>query len=349
MLTPLPIPAPPDFRWPSSFNRPLPCAVPGLGGAAFFSEGRAQSGVRPFYHKPVLYREVVQYLEPAAGRSYLDGTLGGGGHSGLLLEKGATVRGIDRDPEAREYARLQLAAHGSRFEIVAGRFGDMAALAKAGHWSLFDGILLDIGVSSRQLDAPERGFSFQKEGPLDMRMGEEGSSAADLVNTASESELAQIIYEFGEEKASRRIAAWIISERKKTPFARTLQLAEGIEKLLGRRGKIHPATKTFQALRMAVNDELGELQRALTDAPSLLKPGGVLAVITFHSLEDRLVKRFFKNGSQPEIDRPEWPAPRPNPNYQFDLLTRKAVVARPDELAENPRARSAKLRVVKIV
>jgi len=256
------------------------------------------------------------------------------------------VKGIDRDAEARSYASQRLSRFGDRFEAVAGRFSEMPELAQSGNWGDLDGILLDLGVSSHQLDAGERGFSFRFDGPLDMRMGDKGRTAGDLVNTWEEAELRQIFWDLGEEKFSRKIAAWIVQEREKAPFETTLQLADGIERLLGRRGRTHPATKVFQALRMEVNDELGELRRFLELAPDLLKTGGRLAIITFHSLEDRIVKRAFRDGSQAEIDRPEWPAPRPNPNYVYRLLSRKGIAPAGEEISRNARSRSSRLRVV---
>ncbi len=300
----------------------------------------------PFYHESILLNEVVQSLLPSEGRTFADGTLGGGGHSEALLSAGGSVKGIDRDFEAREYASKRLSRFGNRFEAVAGCFSEMASLADNGGWGKLDGILLDLGVSSHQLDAGERGFSFRFDGPLDMRMGEEGRTAADLVNTWAESDLRQIFWDLGEEKSARKIAAWIVSEREKAPFNTTLQLADGIEKLIGRRGRTHPATKIFQALRMEVNDELGELRRFLQSAPSLLKPGGRLAIITFHSLEDRIVKQAFRDQSKPEIDRPEWPAPRPNPELAYRLVTRKGIAPGDSEISRNARSRSSRLRVV---
>lgn len=301
---------------------------------------------QPFYHESILLDEVVQFLEPAAGNLIADGTLGGGGHTEALLKAGATVKGVDRDADARAYANERLSRFGDRFEAVEGCFGDIATLAQVGGWGKLDGILLDLGVSSHQLDCSDRGFSFRFDGPLDMRMGGGGPTAADLVNDWSEGELRQIFWDLGEEKFARKIAAWISSEREKVKFERTSQLADGIEKLMGRRGRIHPATKVFQALRMEVNDELGELRRFLKVAPDLLKPGGRLAIITFHSLEDRIVKQTFRDASKEEIDRPEWPAPQPNPLYAYKLLTRKGVAPGGQEIARNSRSRSSRLRVV---
>ena len=206
-----------------------------------------------------------------------------------------------------------------------------------------DGGLLDLGVSSHQLDTPERGFSFQREGPLDMRMGSSGMTAADLVNTASVEELARIFREYGDEPRAIQFAVRIVRAREKKPFSSTLELADLIA--AGRTGPRHPATRVFQALRIAVNDEIGSLERALPAYVSMLAPGGRLAVITFHSLEDRIVKQFFRKHSMAEIDNPTWPAPRPNPDRTLDLVTARSVTASPEELASNPRSRSARLRV----
>lgn len=304
------------------------------------------SSDRPFYHESVLLDEVVHFLAPADGKFFLDGTLGGGGHAEALLRRNGTVKGIDRDPQARAYASERLERFGDRFEAVAGCYSEMATLVEKHAWPKADGILLDIGISSKQIDDADRGFSFQREGPLDMRMGDSGETAAEIVNSWSDEELAKIFRELGEEKSAWRIAQWIISEREKAAFETTLQLAGGLENLLGRRGKIHPATKVFQALRMVVNDELGELERFLNFSADLLKPGGRLGIITFHSLEDRMVKQHFRHASQAEIDRPEWPAPRPNPDYHYKLLTRKGVAPGGAEVEQNARSRSSRLRVV---
>jgi 16S rRNA (cytosine1402-N4)-methyltransferase len=314
-----------------------------MEGLAIHADGNEEI---PFYHESVLLDEVIGHLAPAEGKFFIDGTLGGGGHAEALLRGNATVKGIDRDAQARAYASERLKEFGDRFEAVAGRFGEIARLASENGWPKADGILLDIGVSSWQIDAAERGFSFRFDGPLDMRMGESELTAADIVNQWGEDELAKIFREFGEEKSAWRITQWIIEARALKPFETTLQLADGIENLLGRRGRIHPATKVFQALRMAVNDELGELARFLESAADLLKPGGRLGIITFHSLEDRMVKQHFRDASRIEIDRPEWPAPRPNPDYRYQLLTRKGVAPGGVEIERNARSRSSRLRVV---
>jgi 16S rRNA (cytosine1402-N4)-methyltransferase len=297
-----------------------------------------------FRHEPVLAAEVINFLRPAPGRTIIDGTLGGGGHSGLLLKGGARVIAFDRDPEALAHSRSLLVSYGEQFTALEGNFaGAPEALAGLGVQGL-DGILLDLGVSSHQLDTPERGFSFQREGPLDMRMGNSGQTAADLVNKASASELAHIFREYGDEPRAIQFAARIVRARENQPLATTAELAELIA--AGRQGPRHPATRVFQALRIAVNDEIGSLERALPAFASLLAPGGRMAVITFHSLEDRIVKHFFRRHSQAEVDDPTWPAPRPNPERFFNALTPRSVTASPTELASNPRSRSARLRAV---
>ncbi len=354
MLNSFAIPAPgPDFYGLSSFNFwSLPCGpVPEVASLKRFNtdistEGGSEKFDQPFYHLSVLLDEVIESLAPEEGKTFIDGTLGGGGHTEALLETGAQVKGIDRDADARAYASERLARFGDSFELVRGRFSQMAEIAAERQWGQVDGVLLDLGVSSWHFDAPERGFSFRHDGPLDMRMGESDLTAAEILNTWDETNLANVIYRLGEERASRRIAAWIVKEREVTPFETTRQLADGVEALLGgRRGRTHPATQTFQALRMAVNDELGELERFLDGAADLLKPGGRLGIITFHSLEDRIVKNYFRETSQVEIDRPEWPAPRANPALRYRLLSRKGISPSGEEIKKNARARSSRLRV----
>ena len=301
-------------------------------------------------HEPVLRDEVVALLQPAPGRVYLDGTLGGGGHAGALLAAGADVVALDRDAESLEHAREHLRSCGDRFTAVQGNFADAAQIPAVMARVPYDGAVLDLGVSSHQLDSVERGFSFRHDGPLDMRMDPSGGEpAAMLVNSADEAELVRIFREFGEEPQSRRVARAIVAERERLPFTRTGQLAALIEKVLGRRGRIHPATRVFQALRLAVNDELGSLRRALVTIPPLLKAGARFVIITFHSLEDRAVKTFFRGGSERWLDRPEWPAPRPNPDWRFRDLTRKPVLPGEAEISRNPRSRSARLRAVEIL
>mgnify|MGYP000023538714 CR=1 FL=1 len=302
-----------------------------------------------FPHQPVLLAEVLAALQPRAGGVYVDGTLGGAGHAAAILAASAPtgrLLGCDRDAAALAAARERLAEFGGRCELRAGNFSELAAWAPAGGC---DGVLLDLGVSSPQLDEPERGFSFQHDGPLDMRMDRaQPVTAAELVNTAPAAELARIFWEYGDEPDARRIARAIEHDRRTAPFVTTRQLAGLIERLNPRAGrKTHPATRVFQALRIAVNDELGALARGLAGAWTVLKPGGRLAVITFHSLEDRLVKQTLRAWARDyeydgPVDRPELRRPRPP---QARLVTRKAVVPGAAELAANPRSRSAQLRV----
>lgn len=301
-----------------------------------------------YYHTPVLLKEVLALLAPRAGQTYVDGTLGGGGHAAALLEAGAQVIGLDQDADALEFAKENsLHRFGSRFQPVRANFERLSAVLDELNAPQVDGVLLDLGVSSWQLDAAERGFSFQREGPLDMRMDRsQGVTAADLVNTMPAAELARIFYQYGEEPHARRIAARLVSGRTARPFETTMQLALAVEEVVPRRGRIHPATRIFQALRIAVNRELEALESVLRQAAERVRPGGKIAVISFHSLEDRIVKDFFKLRSTAELDRPEWPEPRPNPDYQFHALTRKPVIADAEEQQSNPRSRSAKLRGV---
>lgn len=300
-----------------------------------------------FHHVTVLLHEAVEALQPAEGKVLVDATLGGGGHTEQLLSAGAEVWGIDQDPAARAAAKARLAAYGERLHIIAGNFRNAADMLRKHGVEQVDGLLADIGISSPQVDCAERGFSFLHEGPLDMRMNPAAPrSAADIVNTAAESELADILWQYGEERASRAIARRIVQERAKAPITTTTRLADIIAGVLPRKGKQHPATRSFQALRIAVNDELGALEALLHSGLSLLKSGGRFAIITFHSLEDRAVKRYFEHVCKPEIDRPEWPAPRPNPDYAARLVYRKPLTPAEAELAANPRSRSAKLRVI---
>lgn len=310
------------------------------------SEAQGKGG----YHLPVLPAEVAEWMAAKPGDFIIDATLGGGGHSEMFLKAGAEVLGVDRDPEALEHTRAKLAEYGSRFSTWEGNFSNLLEIPaiKAGRKA--DGLLLDLGVSSRQLDSAARGFSFMREGPLDMRMGPSSPrTAAELVNQSSEAELTRILFEFGEEPKARRIAAAIVKQREVKPFATTLELASCIEAAVGRQGRIHPATRAFQAIRMAVNEELESLATALAAVPQVLKPGGRLLVITFHSLEDRLVKRYLRHRSTPMIDEPGWPAPRPNPDLQFELLARKAIAPGAAEISTNPRSRSSKLRVARLL
>jgi 16S rRNA (cytosine1402-N4)-methyltransferase len=303
------------------------------------------SHAEPAPHIPVLLRPLLRAVAPVAG-VWLDGTLGAGGYARGLLEAGAErVIGIDRDPLALQIAARLGATYGDRLRVVQGTFSDLDTLAG----EPLDGVVLDLGVSSMQLDLPERGFSFTRDGPLDMRMSQEGPSAADLVNDASETVLADILYHYGEERASRRIARAIVKARTEAPITTTLALAGIVSSCLPRPkpGQSHPATRSFQALRIAVNAEFHELADGLEAAERALKPGGLLAVVSFHSLEDRIVKRFMQlragRGGQGSRHAPQV-APDP---ARFELLTRKAIGPDADELAENPRARSALLRVAR--
>ena len=325
------------------------CTAPGWLSAqssADFSENQQAGG----YHLPVFPSEVAEWMAPAAGKFIIDATLGGGGHSEIFLKAQANVLGVDRDPEALAHARERLAAFGEKFSTWEGNFSCLRDIPGIQRGELADGLLMDLGVSSRQLDSAARGFSFMRDGPLDMRMGPSSPrTAADIVNGWAEADLVRILFEFGEESKARRIAGAIVRQRTEKPFQTTLELANCVERAIGRHGKTHPATKTFQAIRMAVNEELESLAAALATTPLVLKPGGRLLIITFHSLEDRLVKRFLKHHSTPFLDDPAWPAPRPNPDCRFRLLARKAIAPTASEIAMNPRARSAKLRVAQLL
>ncbi len=300
----------------------------------------------PFYHVPVLLTQVIELLQPAAGKLFFDGTLGGGGHSEALLQHGARVVAMDQDPNALKHAAERLKPYAAQFCALRGNFRNFPQIVEETGVSGFDGMLVDIGVSSHQLDDASRGFSFSKEAPLDMRMDTDSPrTAADVVNTADEAELTRIFFEYGEEPNARRIARAIIKSRMARRIETTHQLAEIVTSVAPKRGKRHPATLVFQALRIAVNDELAALHDFLAAAPRWLKPGGRLAVISFHSLEDRIVKQTLQHLSAPFIDRPEWPEPKKNPDCVLKLITRKPVQATPHEIELNPRARSAVLRV----
>lgn len=302
----------------------------------------------PARHVPVLLQEVLEGLRPREGGLYVDGTFGAGGYSrAILAVPGTRVVAFDRDPSAIRNGADLVAAAGGRLTLVQARFGDLADEIRALGVGKVDGVALDIGVSSMQFDEAARGFSFRFDGPLDMRMESAGRSAADIVNEESEERLADIIYAYGEDHASRRIARFIANARKAAPIMTTAALAEIVQRAIpGKPGDIHPATRTFQALRIAVNDELGELVRALSGAEEILAPGGALAVVSFHSLEDRIVKQFFalRSGRGEARSRllPGEPAP---PAPTFALATRHAVAPTKEETTVNPRARSAKLRV----
>ena len=298
------------------------------------------------YHLPIMLSEVVEHLDPQPGRIFVDCTLGGGGHSEALLQAGARVIGIDQDPEALEHARQRLACFGGLFTSVQSSFHELEAVLKSLGIERVDGVLADLGVSSHQLDTPERGFSFQRDGALDMRMSPLNPvTAADLVNTATEEQLATIFRELGDEPAARRVAARIVRERAKAPFTHTLQFAEVVASVIPKKSRVHPATRVFQALRIAVNRELEVLEAGLDAFSRVLAPAGRVAVITFHSGEDRRVKHYLKERAAEFTDRPEWPAPRKNPLYIFRLISNRAIVAGDLEQRANPRSRSAKLRV----
>jgi 16S rRNA (cytosine1402-N4)-methyltransferase len=296
---------------------------------------------------PVLLNEMLAALQVRSGGAYLDATFGGGGYSRAILQAGAgRLFAIDRDPAAVARGR-ELAAACARFSMLEGRFGDMAQLLAAHGVRQLDGVVLDLGVSSMQLAEAGRGFSFAVDGPLDMRMSGVGVSAADVVNRADADTLADILWRYGEEPAARRIARAILDRRQRGPITRTRELAELVAGVVGRKaGRIDPATRTFQALRIHVNDELDELERALHAAEGLLVPGGRLVVVAFHSLEDRIVKRFLaeRSGASPRPSRhvPIRAAASEAPRWR--LPARRPVRPGPAEIAANPRARSARLR-----
>jgi 16S rRNA (cytosine1402-N4)-methyltransferase len=305
--------------------------------------------VTEFTHKPVMMAEVLQALQPQPGGKYADGTLGGAGHAAAVLAASSPngwLWACDRDGVALEAAAKRLAEFAGRFELRRGNYAELSEWIPAGSC---DGVLLDLGVSSPQLDVAERGFSFQNDGPLDMRMDtRQPVTAATLLNTESAEEIARIFWEYGDERDSRRFARAIVHDRETRLFTSTRQLAELIERLAPRCGrKAHPATRVFQALRIAVNDEIGALEKGLAGALKILKPGGRLAVITFHSLEDRVVKLFGRACARDYtfagIDVPELRAPR---TPELKLVSRKAIPPGAAELAENPRSRSAQLRVM---
>ena len=291
-------------------------------------------------HVPVLIGPLIAACSPVQG-TWLDGTFGAGGYSKRLLEAGAArIIGVDRDPSIVEIA--QWAVEHPAVTLVEDTFSNLDAVA-----SDLDGVVLDLGVSSMQLDQAERGFSFMREGPLDMRMGQEGQSAADIVNEADETDLADILFTYGEERASRRIARKIVQEREREPITTTLRLAKLIEGCLPRSkpNQSHPATRSFQAIRIAVNDEYGQLAEGLEAAERALKPGGYLAVVTFHSVEDRMVKRFLQQRAGATANANRYAPALETEQAAFKILTKKAVGPDDEELSLNPRSRSAKLRV----
>jgi 16S rRNA (cytosine1402-N4)-methyltransferase len=309
-----------------------------------------EEGAQPMeefvYHRPVLQREALELLKPKPGLLILDATCGGGGHTEALLERGADVIALDQDPDAVRHVSERLAHFGRRIIVRQANFRQADCVLDELGIRKIGSVLLDLGVSSHQLENAERGFSFVRNGPLDMRMDPQTSlTAAMIVNEYDEEELTRLFRELGEEPAARRVASMIVKMRKTSPFRETLPLARTIEKLVGRHGRQHPATQVFQALRMEVNDELGALEQGLHVLTARLERGGRIAVLTFHSLEDRIVKNFFRDHSREWLDKPEWPEPRRNPDYNLAVVTAKPVEPSEDEQRANPRSRSAKLRV----
>jgi 16S rRNA (cytosine1402-N4)-methyltransferase len=324
------------------FERPIRFAT---GPLTIEEEAQEMEDFTFPYHRPVLVTETIELLAPRPGSLILDGTCGGGGHAEAILQAGADVLALDRDPDALEFATVRLTNFGSRVTLRHANYRDAASVLEQLGLAQIGGALLDLGVSSRQLENAERGFSLMRNGPLDMRMDpRQELTAAEVVNSYSEEELTRILREYGEEPAARRIASRIVKLRKDAPFRETLALAKAIEKIVGRHGRRHPATQVFQALRMEVNDELGALEAGLVSLTSRLEPGARIAVITFHSLEDRIVKNFFRDRSREFLDRPEWPEPRPNPEFSLRVLTPKPIEPDAVEQRTNPRSRSARLR-----
>src|SRR5947209_6817024 len=302
----------------------------GAAAEAGIAEEEAHAMEDFVYHRPVLQREVLRLLNPKPGSLIVDGTCGGGGHTEALLETGADVLALDQDPDAVQHVSKRLARLGRRIVVRQANFRHAACVLDELGIKTIGGALLDLGVSSRQLENAARGFSVMRNGPLDMRMDPRTQlTAADIVNRYNEEELTCLFRDLGEEPAARRIASSIVKMRKDLPFTETLQLARAIEKAVGRHGRRHPATQVFQALRMEVNAELEALEEGLRVLTARLDPGARIAVITFHSLEDRIVKNFFRDHGREWIDRPEWPAPRPNPDYDLRAVTDKPV--EPDE------------------
>ena len=300
-------------------------------------------------HVPVMLEEVIQALDPYEGGVYVDGTFGLGGYTEAILNTAADrVFGVDRDPAAISFGAELSKRYPGRLNLLEGRFGDLSALMATAGVEAVQGVVLDLGVSSIQLDEAARGFSFRFDAPLDMRMGSGGLSAADIVNKADESILADLIHRLGEERKARRIAKAIVAAREKAPIQTTYQLAKIVRGIMGKSlDGIDSATRTFMALRIHVNDELGELTRGLAAAESILAPSGRLAVVSFHSLEDRIVKKFMKSRSG-QCDRGSRHLPEislDNPKPSFRLIKRRALKPSKPEVAQNPRSRSAKLRV----
>lgn len=298
-------------------------------------------------HVPVLLDPILEYCAPIEG-TWLDGTLGAGGYARALLSAGAAkLVAIDQDPLAIELAQSWIAPFKDRIHLIHGPFSQLDHYVHTYIGDKIDGVVLDLGVSSMQLDIAERGFSFQKDGPLDMRMSQSGPSAADIVNTASQAQLADILYHYGEERASRRIARAIVKVRENSPITRTKELVDIVSACLpaAKYGQSHPATRSFQALRIAVNAEFDELYQALFAAERVLKAGGFLAVVTFHSLEDRICKRFFQFASGQDGNANRYAPMQAKALPRFNIITKRAIIANAKEQDKNPRARSAKLRI----
>ena len=297
-------------------------------------------------HQPVLYHEIIHALQPKNKGRYVDGTLGAGGHARGILEACAPdgrLLGLDVDPQALALARETLAPYGERIRLRQASYDSLAETLREIGWDKVDGILLDLGLSSMQLDSPERGFSFQQDAPLDMRFDPASpTTAADLVNALSGNELADLIFRYGEEHASRRIAQAIVKAR---PLQTTRQLAAVIESVVPRKGRVHPATQTFQALRIAVNDELERLENVLPQALAALRSGGRLAIISFHSLEDRIVKEYFRRESKDQVNPPYERIYEVEKKATLKEINRKVIIPGEAEVKANPRARSAKLRI----
>ena len=299
-------------------------------------------------HRSVLYKEIIHALQPRSGGRYVDGTLGAGGHARGIMEASAPdgqLLGLDVDPQALAIARRNLAPYEHRIHLAQASYASLSTQLAQLHWDAVDGIMLDLGVSSMQFDTPERGFSFLHDAPLDMRFGPHAlQTAADLVNKYSERELADLIYQYGEDRDSRKIARAIVRAR---PIHTTRELVAAIESVSPRRGdRVHPATRTFQALRIAVNEELTSIEEVLPQAIAALKPGGRLAVISFHSLEDRIVKDFFREQSRDRVNPPYEQIYEEERKATLKEVNRKPIVPSDEEIKNNPRARSAKLRFV---
>ena len=297
-------------------------------------------------HEPVLYNEIIHALQPKNEGQYVDGTLGAGGHARGILEACAPdgrLLGLDVDPQALALARETLAPYGERARLIQASYDSLTEILSEIGWDQVDGILLDLGLSSMQLDTPERGFSFQQDAPLDMRFDPASpTTAADLVNSLPQDELADLIYRYGEERTSRRIAQAIVKAR---PLRTTRQLASVIESVSPRRGRVHPATQTFQALRIAVNEELERVENVLPQAVAALRSGGRLAIISFHSLEDRIVKEYFRSESRDLVNPPYERIYEVEKRATLKEINRKVIIPGEAEIVANPRARSAKLRI----